>query len=153
MEAANRGAFENGGMSVGCNVQLPFEQNPNKYMNKWMTFEHFLVRKVMMVKYSYAFVIMPGGFGTMDEFFETLTLVQTRTITQFPIVLYGTEYYKDLWESIEYMAQQGTINREDLSLVLLTDNINDAMNHIRTYIRQNYKLKPRKRKWWFFEKR
>ena len=153
MEAANRGAFENGGMSVGCNVQLPFEQKPNKYMNKWMTFEHFFVRKVMMVKYSYAFIIMPGGFGTMDEFFETLTLVQTRTITQFPVVLYGKEFYKELWEYLEYMAQQGTINREDLSLVLLTDDINEAMNHIRTYIKQNYKLKPRKRKWWFFEKR
>lgn len=153
MEAANRGAFENGGKSVGCNVRLPFEQKPNKYMNKWMTFEHFFVRKVMMVKYSYAFIIMPGGFGTMDEFFETLTLVQTRTITQFPIVLYGKEFYKDLRDSIEYMAQQGTINREDLSLVLLTDDIDEAINHIRTYIKQNYKLKPRKRRWWFFEKR
>lgn len=153
MEAANRGAFENGGKSVGCNVRLPFEQKPNKYMNKWMTFEHFFVRKVMMVKYSYAFIIMPGGFGTMDEFFETLTLVQTRTITQFPIVLYGKEFYKDLWEAIEFMAQQGTINRDDLSLVLLTDDIDDAINHIRTYIKQNYKLRRRKRRWWLFEKR
>jgi uncharacterized protein (TIGR00730 family) len=153
MEAANRGAFENGGMSVGCNILLPFEQKPNKYMNKWMTFEHFFIRKVIMVKYSYAFIIMPGGFGTMDEFFETLTLVQTKTISQFPVVLFGKEFYKELWEYLEYMAQQGTINREDLSLVLLTDDMNDAMNHIRTYIKKNYKLKPRKRKWWFFEKR
>ena len=153
MEAANRGAFENGGMSVGCNIQLPYEQKPNKYMNRWLTFEHFFVRKVMMVKYSYAFIIMPGGFGTMDEFFETLTLVQTRTISQFPVVLYGKEFYRELWEYLEYMAQQGTINREDLSLVLLTDDISDAMNHIRTYIKDNYKLRPRKRKWWFFERR
>src|SRR5581483_2406870 len=79
MEAANRGAFENGGSSVGCNIQLPFEQKPNPYVNKSITFEHFFVRKVLMVKYSYAFIIMPGGFGTMDEFFETLTLVQTQT--------------------------------------------------------------------------
>jgi uncharacterized protein (TIGR00730 family) len=153
MEAANRGAYESGGMSVGCNIRLPYEQKPNKFMNRFITFEHFFVRKVMLVKYSYAFIIMPGGFGTMDEFFETLTLVQTKTISQFPIVLYGKEYYKELWKYLEYMAQQGTINREDLSLVLLTDDVNDAMNHIRTYIKQNYKLKRRKRQWWFFEKR
>lgn len=151
MEAANRGAFENGGMSVGCNIKLPFEQKPNKYMNKWLTFDHFFVRKVMMVKYSYAFVIMPGGFGTMDEFFETLTLVQTRIITQFPIVLYSKTYYKELWEYLEYMADEGTINKEDLSLVLLTDDINDAINHIRTYVKTNYKFGPRKKKWWLFE--
>ncbi|RYY61597.1 MAG: TIGR00730 family Rossman fold protein, partial [Chitinophagaceae bacterium] len=89
MEAANRGAFENKGMSVGCNIRLPFEQQSNPYLNKSVTFEHFFVRKVLLIKYSYAFVIMPGGFGTMDEFFETLTLVQTKTITQFPIVLFG----------------------------------------------------------------
>lgn len=153
MEAANRGAFENGGRSVGCNIQLPFEQKPNKYMQKWITFEHFFVRKVMMVKYSYAFVIMPGGFGTMDEFFEMLTLVQTKTISQFPVVLYGKEYYKDLWDYIEYMAQQGTINRMDLSLVLLTDDIGEAINHIRTYIKHNYKLERGKSKWWLFEKK
>jgi len=91
MEAANRGAFENGGISVGCNIQLPFEQKPNPYMNRSITFEHFFVRKVLLVKYSYAFVILPGGFGTMDEFFETLTLIQTKTITQFPMVLFGKE--------------------------------------------------------------
>ena len=152
MEAANRGAFENGGKSVGCNIQLPFEQKPNPYMNKWITFEHFFVRKVLMVKYSYAFIIMPGGFGTMDEFFETLTLVQTKMISQFPIVLFGKEYYRELWEYLEYMAQKGTISREDLSLVLLTDDIDEAVNHIRVYIKKNYKLKPLKRKWWFFEK-
>ena len=153
MEAANRGAFENGGKSVGCNIQLPFEQQPNPYMNKWITFEHFFVRKVLLVKYSYAFIIMPGGFGTMDEFFETLTLVQTKMITRFPIVLFGRQYYKELWEYLEYMAKQGTIHLDDLSLVLLTDDIDEAMNHIQSYIKNNYKLKPRKKKWWFFEKR
>ena len=153
MEAANRGAFENGGKSVGCNIQLPFEQKPNPYLTNWITFEHFFVRKVLLVKYSYAFIIMPGGFGTMDEFFETLTLVQTKMITQFPVVLFGTEYYKELWDYMEYMAQQGTINRDDLSLVLLTDDINEAMKHIRTYIKTNYKVKPRRKKWWFFEKK
>jgi uncharacterized protein (TIGR00730 family) len=153
MEAANRGAFENDGASVGCNIQLPFEQQGNKYMNKSITFEHFFVRKVLMVKYSYAFIIMPGGFGTMDEFFETLTLVQTKTITQFPIVLFGKEYYSNLWNYAEFMAQQGTISRDDMKLVLLTDNIDEAMEHIRTYISQNYKVKTRKRFWWLFEKR
>ncbi|AEW02247.1 Rossman fold protein, TIGR00730 family [Niastella koreensis] len=153
MEAANRGAFENGGPSVGCNIQLPFEQQANKYMNKSITFEHFFVRKVLMVKYSYAFIIMPGGFGTMDEFFETLTLVQTKTITQFPIVLFGKEYYSNLWNYAEFMALQGTISRDDMKLVLLTDSIDEAMDHIRTYISQNYKVKSRKRFWWLFEKR
>jgi uncharacterized protein (TIGR00730 family) len=153
MEAANRGAFEIGGPSVGCNIQLPFEQQANKYMNQSITFEHFFVRKVLMVKYSYAFIIMPGGFGTMDEFFETLTLVQTKTISQFPIVLFGKEYYSNLWNYAEFMAQQGTISRDDMKLVLLTDNIDEAMDHIRTYISQNYKVKPRKRFWWLFEKR
>lgn len=153
MEAANRGAFESGGMSVGCNIQLPFEQKHNPYMNEAITFEHFFVRKVLLTKYSYAFIIMPGGFGTMDEFFETLTLVQTRTITQFPVVLFGTSYYKELWEMLEHMAQQGTIAREDLSLVLLTDDIDEAMSHIQTYIRKNYQVKKRKRSWWLLEKR
>src|SRR5215467_8663516 len=113
MEAANRGAFENGGNSVGCNIRLPFEQKANPYVQTSITFEHFFVRKTMMVKYSYAFIIMPGGFGTMDEFFETLTLVQTKMITQFPVVLFGKDYYKDLMEMIENMAKQGAIAKED----------------------------------------
>jgi hypothetical protein len=153
MEAANRGAFETGGVTVGCNIQLPFEQKPNPFTNYTITFEHFFVRKVLLTKYSYAFIIMPGGFGTMDEFFETLTLVQTTTITQFPLVLFGKEYYKDLWEMLEHMAQKGTIARKDLSLVLLTDDVDEAMHHIRTYIKQNYKIVPRRRSWWLFEKR
>lgn len=153
MEAANRGAFENKGVSVGCNIQLPFEQQANKYLTKSIMFEHFFVRKVLLVKYSYAFIIMPGGFGTMDEFFETLTLIQTKTITQFPIVLFGKEYYSNLWNYAEFMAQQGTISREDMKLVLLTDSIDEAMEHIHTYINRNYQVKPRNRFWWFFEKR
>jgi uncharacterized protein (TIGR00730 family) len=153
MEAANRGAYESGGMSVGCNIQLPFEQVHNKYMHQWVTFEHFFVRKVILLKYSYAFIIMPGGFGTMDEFFETLTLVQTQTIHSFPIVLYGKEYYQPLLEVMHHMAEKGTISEQDMSLVLLTDDIPEAMEHIRKYILQNYKVKPRKRFWWLFEKR
>jgi uncharacterized protein (TIGR00730 family) len=153
MEAANRGAFENGGVSVGCNIQLPFEQKANPYTNRSITFEYFFVRKTMMTKYSYAFIIMPGGFGTMDEFFETLTLVQTKTITGFPIVLFGKEYYKELMEAIEDMVTQGTIAKEDMSLVLLTDSEDEAIDHIRSYITTNYKIKPRKRLRWLFEKR
>jgi uncharacterized protein (TIGR00730 family) len=152
MEAANRGAFENGGISVGCNIRLPFEQKPNSYMHKWLTFEYFFVRKVMLLKYSYAFIVMPGGFGTMDEFFNTLTLIQTKSITQFPMVLFGKEYYRPLMQTLEMMASQGTILKEDMTLVLLTDSVEEAMNHIRTYISKNYDVKPRKRLWLLFEK-
>lgn len=153
MEAANRGAFENNGQSIGCNIQLPFEQMANPYLHKTLMFEHFFVRKVLLIKYSYAFIILPGGMGTMDEFFETLTLVQTRSITQFPIVLYGKEYYKGLWEYLEFMAQQGTISREDLSLVKFTDSIDEAMDHILSYIKKYYKVKPRRKMPWLLEKR
>lgn len=153
MEAANRGAFENGGRSIGCNIQLPFEQKVNPYVDTSITFEHFFVRKVLLVKYSYAFVIMPGGVGTMDEFYETLTLVQTRTITQFPIVLIGTEYFKPVTDYLQFMEDQGTISPGDRNLVFVTDNIDEAMDHISKYIRSNYTVKPRKRLWWLFEKK
>lgn len=152
MEAANRGAFENGGMSVGCNIHLPFEQLSNKYTNRSITFRYFFVRKTMLVKYSYAFIIMPGGFGTMDEFFETLTLVQTHTITDFPIVLFGKKFYNPLVQLLQSMAEQGTISREDLALVLCTDDIDEGMLHIKTYIEKNYPIKPKKRYWWLGEK-
>jgi uncharacterized protein (TIGR00730 family) len=153
MEAANRGAYENGGMSVGCNIKLPFEQKANKYVHKSITFDYFFVRKTLLIKYSYAFICMPGGFGTMDEFFETLTLIQTETITQFPIILFGKEFYKDLEELMGYMVKAKTINPEDLQLVLITDSVDEAMDHIRKYITTNYKVRPRKRLWWLIEKR
>lgn len=153
MEAANRGAYENNGYSVGCNIQLPFEQKPNKYMHKSITFEHFFVRKVLLIKYSYAFIIMPGGFGTMDEFFETLTLVQTKSINQFPIVLFGKEYYNDLWDYLGLMAERGTITPDDLKLVLLTDDIDEAIRHIKTYLDTNYHVRPKSKLWWLFEKK
>jgi hypothetical protein len=153
MEAANRGAFENNGQSVGCNIQLPFEQKPNPYMHDSITFEHFFVRKVLLIKYSYAFIIMPGGFGTLDEFFETLTLIQTRTITQFPIVVFGVEYHKGLIDYCQYLLQEGTISEADLKLVLITDSYDEAMHHIQSYITTNYKVKPRRRLGWLFERR
>jgi predicted Rossmann-fold nucleotide-binding protein len=96
---------------------------------------------------------MPGGFGTMDEFFETITLIQTKTITQFPIVLYGKEYFKPLVEFIQFMSENGTVSKEDLNLVMVTDDIGEAMNHIHTYIDKNYKIRPRKRSWWLFERK
>lgn len=153
MEAANRGAFENGGVSVGCNIKLPFEQHPNPYMHKWLTFDYFFVRKVLMVKYSYAFIIMPGGFGTMDEFFETITLAQTKTITNFPLVLYGKEYYQPLMAVIDDMVLRGTISALDKKLVLLTDDIEEAMQYIQAYIAENFKVKARRKLWWLLEKR
>lgn len=153
MEAANRGAFENDGYSVGCNIYLAHEQKPNPYMHKWFTFKHFFVRKTLLVKYSYSFIIMPGGFGTMDEFFETLTLVQTNTITRFPIVLYGKEYYQPLMDYMKFLASQSTIAEADLKLVSLTDDIDEAIEHIRTYITGNYKIVKRPKPFWgFFEK-
>jgi len=152
MEAANRGAFESGGESVGCNIVLPHEQKENPYLTHSVTFEHFFVRKVLLAKYSYAFIIMPGGFGTMDEFYEILTLVQTNTITQFPIVVYGTAFYKILMDQINFMSEQNTISPEDLKLVLFTDNIDEAVQHISKYIQTNYKIKRRKKAWWLFER-
>lgn len=153
MEAANRGAFEAGGTSVGVNIKLPFEQHYNKYLTSAVTLDLFFVRKVLLVKYSYAFIIMPGGFGTMDEFFETLTLIQTKTITGFPIVLFGKEFYQDLMVAIEDMAEKGTISKEDMDLVLFTDDMDEAMQHISKYITSNYKIKKRRRVPWFFEKK
>ena len=153
MEAANRGAFENGGESVGCNIKLPFEQKENPYINKSITFNYFFSRKVLLVKYSYAFIILPGGFGTMDELFETLTLIQTKTINDFPVVLYGKKYFQPLLAYIQLMIDEKTIAEEDMKLVLLTDDFDEAMQHIGSYVKKNYTVKPRKKLWWLLEKR
>jgi len=152
MEAANRGAFENGGKSIGCNIKLPFEQEPNPYVNHSITINFFFIRKVLLVKYSYAFVIMPGGFGTQDEFFETLTLAQTKVINDFPIVVMGRQYYQPFQDWMDHMIQEGTISPEDKKFILFTDSCEEAINHIRKYVEKNYTVKPRKRLWWLFEK-
>lgn len=153
MEAANRGAREANGSSVGCNIVLPHEQVQNPYLDKFVTIRYFFVRKALMTKYSYAFVIFPGGFGTMDEFFETLTLVQTQKIHNFPIVIMGQEFYRPLQEYLKFMAAEGTIAAEDLNLILFTDNPDDAIAHIREYISKNYKIEKRRRPiWWLLEK-
>jgi uncharacterized protein (TIGR00730 family) len=155
MEAANRGAKEAGGPSVGCNILLPQEQKENPWLDKFVTIRYFFVRKLLLVKYSYAFVILPGGFGTMDEFFETLTLVQTKKISDFPIVVMGMDYYRPLQEYLKFMVQEGTISEEDLDLVLFTDNPQEATEHIARYISTNFEIKKRNGylpKWWLFER-
>jgi len=152
MEAANKGAFESGGKSVGCNIELPSEQAPNPYMQHWIMVKYFFVRKVLLLKYSYAFVVMPGGFGTMDELFETLTLIQTKTIRNFPVVLFGKDYYAPLEVLINKMLGQQTISGEDLNLLKITDDVEEGMAHIRTYLAENYEITRNKAKWWLFEK-
>ncbi|MCA1591907.1 MAG: TIGR00730 family Rossman fold protein [Acidobacteria bacterium] len=123
MEAANRGAFEAGGVSVGCNIELPFEQKPNAYQTRSMTFKYFFVRKTMFVKYSNAFVIFPGGYGTLDELFEALTLIQTKKIRDFPVVLFGSEYWGGMLKWIrEMLVGKKNVNEEDLRLLHMTDS-------------------------------
>jgi uncharacterized protein (TIGR00730 family) len=131
MEAANRGAFEAGKVSVGCNIELPFEQEPNPYLTKSLSFKYFFVRKTMFIKYSNAYIIFPGGFGTMDELFEALTLIQTRKIRNFPVVLFGSQYWRGLlaWLT-SMMLNEKMINPEDLGLIHLTDSPNDAVDFI-----------------------
>ncbi len=123
MEAANRGAFEAGGMSVGCNIELPFEQRPNAYQTRSLKFRYFFVRKMMFVKYSLGFIIFPGGFGTLDELFEALTLIQTHKISNFPVVLFRSAYWNGLLDWIRNFAKnQGKVSEKDLELLHLTDS-------------------------------
>jgi uncharacterized protein (TIGR00730 family) len=144
MEGANRGAREAGGRSVGCNVELPFEQEPNAYLDRWVTCRYFFVRKVLLVKYSYAFVVLPGGFGTLDELTEALTLIQTRKILQFPIVLMGVDYWEPFLAMVKTMVDAGTIAPADLDLMLVTDSVDDAMAHLELHAIQHFGLKKRK---------
>jgi uncharacterized protein (TIGR00730 family) len=141
MEAANRGAKEIGGRSVGCSIQLPVEQKLNAYLDRGVTMHYFFVRKALLVKYSYAFVIMPGGAGTLDEMFEALTLIQTGKIKNFPIVIMGTEYWRELIEFIKKMGRLGTISPKDVDLVFATDSIEQAIEHIRTRAIEPFGLK------------
>lgn len=127
MEAANRGAKEAGGLSIGCNIELPFEQGLNEYVDLGMEFRYFFVRKVMFVKYAEAFVIFPGGFGTLDELFESLTLIQTGKVQHFPVVLYGRDYWTGLIDWIkDKPLYEEKISPEDLDLVTVTDNVEEA---------------------------
>jgi uncharacterized protein (TIGR00730 family) len=144
MEGANRGAREAGGRSVGCNIELPFEQEPNPYLDRWVTCRYFFVRKVLLVKYSYAFIVLPGGFGTLDELSEALTLIQTRKIRQFPIVLMGREYWAPFLAMIKTMVDAGTVSASDIDLMLVTDSPADAMAHLELHAVQHFGLKKRK---------
>ena len=156
MEAANKGAKAVGGRSVGCNIVLPMEQFHNKYLDKWVNIKFFFVRKTLLIKYSYAFVVMPGGFGTLDEYFEALTLIQTKKISEFPIVILDKEFHKDIIEHIDKMKTSGTISPADLDLCLFTDSIDEAVEHIKENSIKKYNLqpeKPFKPFKWLFEKK
>jgi uncharacterized protein (TIGR00730 family) len=131
MEAANRGAKDVNGRSIGCNIELEFEQQPNAFLDRCVTLHYFFVRKTLLVKYSYAFVVMQGGAGTLDELFEAITLIQTGKIKNFPVVVMGTDYWRDLLKMLEKMAGEGMINRSDLDLIFATDSVEKAIAHIR----------------------
>jgi uncharacterized protein (TIGR00730 family) len=130
MEAANRGARDVGGPSVGCTIELEHEERPNPYLDLHVSFEYFFVRKFMLIKYSHAFVVMPGGFGTADELFEALTLIQTGKIHNFPVVLIDRQFWAPLAEMLERMVDEGLIARSDLDLLRITDDIDEAVIHI-----------------------
>ncbi|MBX3473682.1 MAG: TIGR00730 family Rossman fold protein [Planctomycetes bacterium] len=156
MEAANRGARDVSARSVGCNITLPHEQKPNAYLDRWVEFRYFFVRKLMLVKYSYAFIALPGGFGTLDEIFETATLIQTRKIQEFPLVLMGSDYWKPLLALLQdTMVREGTIDQADVNRILVTDSPQEAVETIRNAVVDKYGLKlgkARKPRWWMLEK-
>jgi|SRR5690554_514172 uncharacterized protein (TIGR00730 family) len=156
MEAANRGAKDVSGKSIGCNIKLPKEQQPNPYLDFSLTMNHFYVRKVLLLKYSYAFAVFPGGFGTMDEFFETLTLLQTKKISNFPVVLFGKDYWSQLLEQLKFMPDIGTISKKDLQLFMVTDSVSEGMDYINSKLEYKYggpiKFISTKRRWWFGER-
>ncbi len=147
MEAGNKGAFQKNGTSVGVNIALPFEQHDNPYIGRNMSidFRFFFVRKVMFVKYAQAFVVLPGGFGTMDELFEVLTLIQTRKISQVPIILIGTEFWNGMKDWLaNTMLGEGNINKDDLDLFHITDDVDEAIKVISDFYGEDtlHKISP-----------
>ena len=156
MEAANKGSKDVGGRSVACNIILPFEQKENEYLDKFVNIKYFFVRKTLLIKYSYAFVVMPGGFGTLDEYFEALTLIQTKMLSEFPIIIFDKAFHKELIDHIDFMKEKGTISPEDLKLCLFTDSIEEAIEHIKHNAIGKFDLKheaERKSRWWLFERK
>lgn len=155
MEAANRGARDAAGRSVGCNIQLPREQDPNPYLDRWIFCHYFFVRKVLLFKYSYAFIALPGGLGTLDELCEALTLIQTGKIRNFPVILIGTEYWSPFISLLREMVEEGAVSPSDLDLLLVTDDLDQAMRHLDTNAVKAFGLKrvpwhhPR---WWLGER-
>lgn len=154
MEAANRGAKEVGARSVGCNIKLPREQRHNPYVDTWIEFSYFFVRKVMLIKYSYAFIALPGGFGTMDEIFEVITLIQSGKIKDFPVVLLGVKYWEPLISFIQdRLVAEKMIDSKDREYLFVTDSIDEAIDHIKSKaFRSEFGLQylPRPKKWWIF---
>jgi uncharacterized protein (TIGR00730 family) len=152
MEAANRGAKEAGGYSVGCNIRLAHEQHPNPYLDRWITFDHFYVRKLMLVKYSYGFIVMPGGFGTLDEVFETLTLIQNQKIKEFPLIFMGSEYWQPLMNFVRHrLLARKAIDPADVNRIRVTDSPKHAAELIAEMAVKRFGLtygaRPRRR--WF----
>ena len=132
MEAANKGAFEAGGLSIGCNIELPFEQKPNPYQTRSVTFKYFFVRKMMFVKYSLGFIIFPGGFGTFDELFEALTLIQTRKIRNFPIILFDSSYWTGMLNWLKDVVwAEGKIGEHDFQMLHITDSPSEVVEIVR----------------------
>jgi len=144
MQAGNQGAFEAGGRSLGVNIELPFEQAVNPYVQSAVTMRYFFTRKVVLVKYSYAFIILPGGSGTMDEMFETMTLIQTGKLKIFPIVLMGKDYWQPLMDFVYRMAEEGTISPDDPELIFFTDDVEEAAAHLQRHAVRQFGLR---RKW------
>ncbi len=154
MEAANRGAREAGGRSVGANIILPHEQRHNDYLDRVVSFNYFFVRKVMLVKYSFGFIVLPGGVGTMDELFEAVTLIQTKKIEGFPIVLMGCEYWSNLLELLDDFVKERTIDANDLNLLLVTDSVEEAMDHMQKHAVEKFGLRKFRsipRRWFLWE--
>jgi uncharacterized protein (TIGR00730 family) len=155
MEAANRGAKEAGGFSVGCNIELPQEQMPNPYLDRWITFRHFFVRKLMLVKYSYAFIALPGGFGTLDEIFEVATLIQTQKIVEFPLILMGRDYWEPLLDFMRNrLIPRATIDPADADRFRITDSAQEAVDYISATVIPRFGLTfaPKiKKRWWLWE--
>jgi uncharacterized protein (TIGR00730 family) len=143
MEAANRGAREVGARSVGCNIELPTEQQPNPYLDRLVTCRYFFARKVLLFKYSYAFVALPGGFGTMDELFEALTLMQTRKMVELPVVLMGTVYWRPLLRQLVQMISADTLEADEMKTLLVTDDPDEAIAHIRLHAIEQFGLRAR----------
>ena len=148
MEAGNRGAKKGKGLYIGLNIEIPKEQTPNKYQDKRLDFRYFFARKVMFVKYSVGYVITPGGFGTMDEFFEALTLMQTGKIRRFPIIMFGTDYWDDLLKWMrKTLIPAGTISKEDMSLFCITDDPEEVVRIIEeSYEKQHAAIQGNRRK-------
>ena len=141
MEAANRGAKDVQGHSVGCNIVLPMEQHENPYLDRWVNIRYFFVRKVLLMKYSYGFICMPGGYGTVDEMFEALTLIQTKKVRNFPVVLMGLTYWQPLRTMIDDMAARGTISPEDINLIRFTDSVDEMRTHLERHAVVQFKLR------------